>query len=104
MQTAIATYRYRAPEDPARAPQPLKSFPPGDRLVVAFNRTNRKVSLIDLGTLRHARVDVGELRFPTPAPVAPTRIRRLLKRRVALFKKYQFRFPHRAVRAVLKAL
>lgn len=104
MRTAIETYRYTAPDDPAEAPPPLKSFPAGARLVVAFNRTRRKVSLIDLGTLRHARVDVGELRFAEPAPVAPSRIKRHLRRRVALFKKHQLRFPRRAVRAVIKAL
>lgn len=104
MHAAIETYRYRAPDDPEHAPQALKTFPGGDRLVVAFNRTYRKVSLIEIGTLRHARVDVAELRFAEPVAVAPYRLRRRIARRARIFRRHGIRYPARAVRAALAAL
>lgn len=83
-----------------------KPFGAGWRLVVAYDRTKRKITLMCPETLKIARVPVREMRFARDlaGQVKPSRIARMTEQRRRAWKRYGIACRHDQLRAIAAAL
>ena len=81
-----------------------KPFGSGWRLVVAYDRTKRKVSMMCPETLKIARLDVAELRHAKILDVKPSRIARMTEQRRKAYKRYKIPCRDQTIREITAKL